>query len=507
MVRFLTGPEAADLVPDGATVALLGNGGGVLEPKTLYGSIEARFLATGRPNGLTLYHCAGIGDKGAEGLNRFAHEGMTTRVVGGHWGWSPRMQQLAIEGRIEAYNLPQGVIASQYRELAAKRPGLITKTGLGTFVDPRVDGGKLNGRSTEDLVEVIELGGEEWLHYLPKPVDVGLIRATTADERGNLSYEEEATYLEALAIAQAVHNNGGVVIAQVKYRAEGGSLHPQLVRIPGYLVDVVVVEPEQWQTSQGPYDPSLSGAARKPLAAVKAMPLGQRKVIARRAARFVEPGSVINLGFGMPDGVAAVAAEEGWLPTLTMTIEQGISGGMPAGGDIFGVAYNAEVFLDAPAQFDFYSGHGLDLTCLGLAQADQHGNVNVSKFGTTIAGSGGFIDISQSARTCVFCGTFTAGGLVTEVADGALRIVTEGRARKFVPQVEHITFSGDYARQSGQLVWYVTERAVFRLGESGLVLVEVAPGVDLERDVLALMDFTPEVAADLRLMDERIFLP
>lgn len=507
MVSFLTGAEAVALIPDGATVALLGNGGGVLEPKTLYRCVEERFLGTGSPTGLTVYHCAGIGDKADEGLNRFAHEGLTRRVVGGHWGWSPRMQQLAIEGRIEAYNLPQGVIASQYRELAAKRPGLITKTGLGTFVDPRVDGGKLNHRTTEDLVEVVELGGEEWLHYLPKPVDVGLIRATTADERGNLTFEEEATYLEALAIAQAVHNNGGTVIAQVKYRAEAGALHPQLVRVPGYLVDVVVVEPGQWQTSQGPYDPALSGAHRKHLGRVEPMPLGQRKVIARRAARFVEPGSVINLGFGMPDGVASVAAEEGWLTTLTMTIEQGLSGGMPAGGDIFGVAYNADVFLDAPAQFDFYSGHGLDLTCLGLAQADQHGNVNVSKFGTTIAGCGGFIDISQSARTCVFCGTFTAGGLATEVGDGKLRIVTEGRARKFVPQVEHITFSGDFARTSGQAVWYVTERAVFRLGEQGLVLVEVAPGIDVERDVLALMDFVPQVSDDLTTMDERIFQP
>ncbi len=507
MVRFLSGAEAAALVGDGATVALLGNGGGVLEPKTLYRCVEERFLATGSPNGLTLYHCAGIGNKADEGLNRFAHEGMTKRVVGGHWGWSPRMQKLAIEGRIEAYNLPQGVIASQYRELAAKRPGLITKTGLGTFVDPRVDGGKLNDRTTEDLVEVVHIGGEEWLRYLPKPVDVGLIRATTADERGNLSFEEEATYLEALAIAQAVHNNGGTVIAQVKYAASGGSLHPQMVRVPGYLVDVVVVEPEQWQTSLAPYDPALSGAIRKPLAEVAAMALGPRKVIARRAARFVEPGSVINLGFGMPDGVAAVAAEEGWLPTLTMTIEQGLSGGMPAGGDIFGVAYNPEVFLDAPAQFDFYSGHGLDLTCLGLAQADRSGNVNVSRFGTTIAGAGGFIDISQSARTCVFCGTFTAGGLTVEVADGVMRIVTEGRNRKFVPQVEHITFSGDYARRSGQTVWYVTERAVFSLGERGLVLTEIAPGVDLERDVLALMDFAPDVADDLAVMDESLFRP
>ena len=506
MARFVTAGEAAALIRDGDAVALLGNGGGVREPKAVHKAIEESFLATGMPRQLTLYHSAGIGNRDDEGLSRFAHEDLTKRVVGGHWGWSPRMQQLANSGAIEAYNLPQGVIVSQYREIAAKRPGLITKTGLGTYVDPRLDGGKLNAVTTEDLVEVVTMGGEEWLHFLPGKLDVGIIRGTTADSRGNISFEQEPCYLEALAIAQAVHNSGGTVIAQVKFRAEPGTLHPQSVRVPGYLVDAVVVAPDQWQTSLDPYDPSLSGSLRKPMHAVEPMPLGQRKVVARRAAMVLQRGSVINLGFGMPDGVASVAAEEGLLDSVTMTIEQGLSGGVPAGGDIFGCSYNADVFLDAPSQFDFYSGHGLDLTCLGLAQADAHGNVNVSKFGTTIAGCGGFIDISQSAKTIVFCGTFTAGGLVTEVVDGRLVIVKEGRARKFLPDVEHVTFSGNQARATGQQVWYVTERAVFRLGDEGLVLTEIAPGIDLQTQVLDLMDFTPVIADDLALMDPRIYL-
>lgn len=505
MTTFMTAADAVSLIRDGDTVALLGNGGGVLEPATVHRAIEDAFLTTDHPRALTVYHSAGIGDRDAGGLSRFAHAGLVKRVVGGHWGWSPRMQALANAGAIEAYNLPQGVIVSQYREIAARRPGLITKTGLGTYVDPRLSGGKLNDATTDDLVSLIELNGEQWLHYPASPINVGIIRGTSADERGNISFEEEPCFLEALALAQAAHNSGGTVIAQVKYRAEHGALHPQAVQVPGYLVDAVVVEPGQWQTTQGPFDPALAGSLRRPVGEVTPLPLGHRKVVARRAAMLLEPGSIINLGFGMPDGVASVAAEEGTLAGVTMTIEQGLSGGMPAGGDIFGTAYNADVFLDAPAQFDFYSGRGLDLTCLGLAQADAHGNVNVSKFGPTIAGCGGFIDISQSAKTIVFCGTFTAGGLTTEIRDGELRILTEGRARKFPPQVEHVTFSGDQARALGQDVWYVTERAVFHLEDAGLTLVEIAPGIDLQTQVLDLMDFTPTLADELTLMDARIY--
>jgi propionate CoA-transferase len=505
MSKFMTAKEAVKLIKDGDSIAVSGNGGGILEPNVLFEAVEARFLEEGHPRNLTITHSAGIGDKENGGLSRFAHEGMTKRVVGGHWGWSPRMQQLANENKIEAYNLPQGIIAMQYREIAAKRIGLITQTGLKTFVDPRISGGKLNEVTTEDIVELMKMDGKEWLRYKPYPVTVALIRGSIGDEEGNISLEYEPAYLEAQAIAQAVHNSGGKVIVQVKHAAKAGTLKPDRVKIPGILVDAVVVAPGQMQTVEGEYNPVLSGALRMPMEDMKPMALDQRKVVARRAAMELKKGSIINLGFGMPDGVARVAAEEGISDYIKMTIEQGMVGGVPAGGAIFGVAYNADAMLDAPTQFDFYSGRGLDLTCLGLAQTDSRGNVNVSKFGPVIAGCGGFIDISQPTKQCVFCGTFTSGGLKTEVKDGQLVILQEGRHKKFVKEVEHITFSGDYAKESGQSVLYVTERAVFELISDGLVLREIAPGIDLQKDVLDLMDFEPLMPEAPKLMDARIF--
>ncbi len=505
MGKVFSADEAAKLIKNGDVVAIVGNGGGVLEPKLIYKSVEDRFLKNGSPKNITLMHSAGIGDKDREGINRFAHEGMVKRVIGGHWGWSPKMQQMAIENKIEAYNLPQGIIASNYREIAAKRPGLITKIGLKTFVDPRVDGAKLNEVTKEDIIEVIQIGGEEWLHYKAQKIDIGIIRGTTADENGNITFEQEATMLEAVSIAQAARNCGGKVICQVKYVTKAGTMDPRMVKIPGFYVDAIVVDENQWQTSAGEFDPSLCGVTRKPTSSFKAMPLSHRKVIGRRAAMYLNKGAVINLGFGMPDGVAAVAQEEGFAESLTMTIEQGLVGGIPAGGDIFGVAYNPDVMLDAPTQFDFYSGHGLDMTCLGLAQCDQNGNINVSKFGTTISGCGGFIDISQTSKNCIFCGTFTAGGLKTEIIGGKITILEEGRNKKFVKNVEHVTFSGEYARETGQGVYYVTERAVFEMTEKGMVLIEIAPGIDLQTQILDQMEFVPIIDENLRLMDERIF--
>lgn len=505
MSKFMTAEDAVKLIRDGDSVAVSGNGGGIMEPDALFEALERRFLAEGSPRGLTLTHSAGIGDKDKGGISRFAHEGMIKRVVGGHWGWSPRMQQMANENRIEAYNLPQGIVALQYREIAAKRVGVVTQTGLKTFVDPRISGGKLNDVTTEDLVELIHMDGREWLRYRTYPVTAALIRGSIGDEEGNISLAYEPAYLEALAIAQAVHNCGGTVICQVKYAAKKGTLDSKNVRIPGILVDAVVVHQHQQQTIEGEYNPTLTGDLKMPVESMEPMALDQRKVVARRAAMELTRGSVINLGFGMPDGVARVAAEEGVSDYIKMTIEQGIIGGVPAGGAIFGVAYNSESMIDGPSQFDFYSGGGLDLTCLGLAQADRRGNVNVSKFGPTIAGCGGFIDISQTAKKCVFCGTFTAGGLKTEIRDGKLHILQEGKHKKFLKDVEHITFSGDYACETKQKVLYVTERAVFEMTEEGLVLREIAPGVDLQRDILDQMDFVPLMPEQPRLMDERIF--
>lgn len=505
MNKFMTAEDAVRLVQDNDSVAVSGNGGGIMEPNFLFEALEKRFLDTGHPTNLTLTHSAGIGDKENGGVSRFAHEGMIKRVVGGHWGWSPRMQQLANENKIEAYNFPQGIVAMQYREVAAHRVGLITKTGLGTFVDPRISGAKLNDFTKEDLVELVEMNGEEWLHYKTYPFNVALIRGSYGDEDGNISMEQEPAYLEALQIAQAVHNCGGKVIVQVKYPAKTGSMDPKNVRIPGILVDAVVVCPGQVQTIEGEYNPALTGDLKLPEDSIAPMKLDQRKIVARRAAMEMRQGMVMNLGFGMPDGVAKVAAEENISDYAKMTIEQGIVGGIPASGAIFGVAYNAEAMIDGPSQFDFYNGGGLDMTCLGLAQADSHGNVNVSKFGPTISGAGGFIDISQTAKKCVFCGTFTAAGLKIRVENGQLNILQEGRVKKFVKDVEHITFSGNFARQTNQSVLYVTERAVFEMTPEGLVLKEIAPGVDLKKDILDQMEFMPLMPEEPEFMDARIF--
>lgn len=505
MKKLMTKQEAVALIKDGDTVAITGSGGGVMEAHSTLEALEARFLESGSPNNLTLIHASGIGDKERAGVNRFAHKGMVKRVIGGHWGWSPKMQQMANNNEIEAYNLSQGVLVHLFRETAAKRPGLVTKIGMNTFVDPRISGGKLNDITTEDLVELINLRGEDWLLYHTIPIDITIIRGTIADTEGNISLEHEPANLDLLLAAQAAHNSGGKVIAQVKYLTQEGTLDPRLVKIPGIYVDAVVVDPDQMQTGEGEYNPAFCGDIRIPLDNLKPSPLSERKVVARRAFMELHDGMVINLGFGMPDGVAQVAAEEGVSDRFTMTIEQGIYGGVPAAGAIFGVASNPIAIIDAGAQFDFYSGNGLDMSCLGLAQVDRFGNVNVSKFGTTIAGSGGFIDISQPAKKVVFCGTFTAGGYKAEIREGKLHILQEGRHKKFIQDVEHITFSGDYAKEVGQKVLYVTERAVFEMRPEGFTLIEYAPGIDLQKDILDLMDFAPIIADDLKEMDGRLF--
>lgn len=505
MSKVMTREQAVAKIQDGDSVLITGSGGLVMEPAFVLEGVEKSFLEQNTPKNLTLIHSSGIGNKRGAGVSRFAHAGMVKRVIGGHWGWSPEMQAMAVNNEIEAYNFSQGVLCSLWREIAAQRPGLVTKTGKYTFVDPRLSGGKLNEITKEDLVEVVELGGQEYLWYKTYPINVAIIRGTYADENGNISMDQEAAKLDMLAAAQAAHNSGGIVIAQVKHLVAANSLGSKRVWIPGVYVDAVVVDPDQLQTGEGAYNPAFSGDATIPLDDLKPMALNARKVVARRAFQELEADTVINLGFGMPDGVASIAAEENFASRLTMTIEQGIYGGVPAQGEIFGVASNPVAVIDEPTQFDFYSGHGLDATFLGLAQADAHGNVNVSKFGTTISGSGGFIDISQSARKVVFCGTFTTGGLKTEIVDGKLNILQEGRVHKFIQDVEQITFASRYAYEEGQTVLYVTERCVFELAPSGLRLIEIAPGVDVERDILPHMDFTPAIAADLKVMDAMLF--
>jgi propionate CoA-transferase len=501
---IVTAAEAVERIPDGATLAIAGSGGGVLEPGALLTAIERRFLDTGRPRGITAIHAFGIGDRERRGLNNLAHEGLTRRVIGGHWTWAPRMMELAARDAIEAHVWPSGAISLLLREIGARRPGLITRTGLHTFVDPRQTGGRANAAARESLVGLVELGGQEYLHYRPVPVDVALIRGTEIDLLGNVGCAEEPAVLDALAAAQAARAGGGLVLVQVK-RVSPVPLPPHQVVVPAPLVDVAVVVPEQWQTYAAEYDPTLCGLA--PDTAVVAE-LGDpvRAVIARRAALEVPAGAVLNVGFGVAAQVVDALVERERLDEVTLAIEQGLFNGIPESGALFGVAHGPTARLSSTSQFELFAMGMLDVCCLGMAQVDATGSVNVSRFGAQIVGPGGFVDISQHARKAVFCGTFTTKGLRAEVHDGGLHIAREGDVRKLVAGVDEVTYAGGFALAEGREATYVTERAVFRLTAEGMELIEVADGVSVERDILPHMDFVP-IVRDVKPMPAEVFRP
>ena len=516
MDKIMSPEKAADLIRDNSCVWLTAGGGGVNEPTLLLCAVENCFEKNGHPSGLTLRHSAGIGDKKGGGVDRFAHKGMVRRVIGSHWTWSVRMQQLAAEEKIEAYVLPQGTMTQLPREIAGGRPGVITQIGLGTFVDPRVEGGALNARSLKnrtELVETVNLMGKEYLLYKSFPIDVALLRGTTADEEGNISVEEEGMITELLSAAQAAKNSGGIVIVQVKRLVQKGTIPPKSVQIPGVLVDAVVVDPAQRQSEKTYYNPAYSGECRLSCRmenleerenglTVKMADI--RRLIARRAAQELKPGSIVNLGFGMPDGVPKVLKEEGRESETVLTIEQGIIGGIPAGGTDFGMAMNPTAIVDQPYQFDWYDGGGLDVAVLSFAQFDQEGNVNVSKFGGRGNGVGGFINISQATKTVLFIGTLTTGGLQETCSERGLEIQKEGTVKKAVKQVDQISFSGEFAVKNGRNVLFITERAVFKLTSQGLRVLEVAPGIDLEKDVLEQMEFRP-ITEGAKMIDLSLF--
>jgi len=504
-VPIISPSEAAGMIPSAATVGFSGAGGGIMEPTALIVALAERYREQEEPKNLTLVTTTGLGDRAERGISPLAQKGLCKRAILGHWGQSPRICEMAEREEIEAYNYPQGVLSQMWRAIAARQPGVITKTGLGTFLDPRQKGAKMNCRAKEDLVQVVEINGEEYLFYKAFQPDVCIIRGSTADTEGYISLEDEVTTMDVLSMAQAAHNRGGFVIAQVKRIVKKRTISPRDIRIPGYLIDYLVVVPEQPPIYDSLNNPFISGRYVADESDNHSLPLTERKVVARRALMEASPGDVGNLGVGIADGIGNVAAEEGLSEAITLTTEHGVSGGITVQGHGFGACVNMKSIIDMPYQFDFYDGGGLDICYVSFAEIDAAGNVNVHKFNGKIMGTGGFVNITQNSKKVVFCGTLKSGGLRTLVTEGQMRITQDGRFIKLKNHVEEITFNSQDAICRGQEVVYITERAVFRLTDKGLVLTEIAPGIDLKRDVLAHMEFQPQISESLTTMDSRLF--
>ncbi len=514
--KLISLDAVAQLIPDGAVVSV-SSSSGVACPDATLKAIGDHFRKTASPRNLTAIHPIAAGDMyGIDGVNHLAQTGLLKRVIVGSLPSgtssmeSPPIWRMIVNDEIEAYNLPSGVLYHMHREAAAGRPGVLTKVGWDTVVDPIHRGAKMNERACADIVRRVQFDGEDWLYYKSIPVDVALIRATTADERGNLSMEHEGSYLGTVDQALAAHNNGGIVIAQVKRMAQAGGLPAQSIRVPGTLVDYIVLDPDQLQASQTLYDPAISGEVASPLSEFEPVEWGISKVIARRAAMTLRQGETVNLGFGISALVPYVFLEEGLHGAATWVIEQGAVGGLPLRDFAFGCASNPEAIMPSPDQFTFFQGGGFDRSLLSFVEVNGAGSVNVSRLSAIphiTSGIGGFIDITTGARSIVFSGNFTAGGLIADVEAGQLRIQREGRFKKFVPQIEAQTFSGEMALKRGQAITYITERCVLELDENGLTIREIAPGARLQEDVLEQADIPLRVSPDLRQMPAEIFRP
>lgn len=502
MYKIVQPKEAVQLIKNNDTVAIGGGGAGHAVPDDIMKALGEYYQETGNPRGLTVIHPCGIGDNDSRGLNHLAHEGLISIDIGGFWGNSPKLVELAQKNKLKGYNLPQGVLSHLMRATASGKPGVLTHVGLNTFVDPRIEGGKINEITTGDIVEVIEIAGKEYLFYRSFPIDVAIIRGTSVDSEGNLTMEEEVGFFAMLSIAQAAKVNGGVVICQVK-NINPGHCDPGAVKVPGVFIDYVVQAPEQEMTYISPFDPTLV-KREKPFYYDAENPEGIKRIITRRASLELKKGQFVNVGYGMSDGVPIVAQQENIQEQITFMIEQGALAGIPTTGLNFGAMNNPTAILDDGYQFDFFHGGGLDIAFLGFAQVDQFGNVNSSRFGKVITGSGGSIDISQNAKQVVYCGSFAVKSQQT-VSEEGLQISNPGKFKKFVKQVQQISFSGKYAVEKNQQIFYVTERAVFKLIPEGLELIEVAPGVDLQKDILDMMEFTPVISSDLKAIPRKVF--